>query len=216
MLKSIRNPEGIIEITFTNIGLMIATGVLLLAAYSFMFENSWQKKNEMQTIAQSFVTVLNEMDVKCFENTTWYTFPDMGYPYKVSLSMEYITITAQQSMFQNEVTVRKQFFSRPWLRTMHDPWGNKTEFHIFLRDMFGNAGTTRDPVQNITAVKKYLATEWNSTTMFFTVNPVMVDVTSPLIIEKICVYYDDNQDGIWVKGEEKQSFVIIGELIIQE
>jgi len=46
MLKFIEDKKGIMGITLSQIGLILATGILLAAVFSIIFLNDWNKKAE--------------------------------------------------------------------------------------------------------------------------------------------------------------------------
>jgi len=79
MSKFIKNDAGIMGLTLSQIGLIIATGILLTAVFSIIFLNDWQRNAELKNIATSFSTIVEGMDTRFFENTTEFHFPDKTY-----------------------------------------------------------------------------------------------------------------------------------------
>jgi len=127
MLKFIENKKAIMSLTFTQIGLIIATAILLSAAVSIVFLNDWQKKAELENIASNFSTVIQGMDSKFFENTTTFYFPEKTYDYNVSISTEYATVRTVGTWF-NTLSVKHRFLKKPLLSN----WISGENFHIFL------------------------------------------------------------------------------------
>ena len=53
MSKFIKDNHGIMGLTLSHIGLIIATGILLTAVFSIIFLNDWQRNAELKNIATS-------------------------------------------------------------------------------------------------------------------------------------------------------------------
>lgn len=201
MLQSIRDNKGLISLTFMDIGLMIATGILLIALYSLFFSNNFEEKNIMDNIAQYIIVNLEEVDDKCFDSTKTINIEEKKY--NINISPEYIIV------YNNKNMIHRGMIIKPWIRNMKDTWVNSSELHIYLCNNFGDKGTIEDPIQNKTLVRRYIADEWNKTYRKFLIKPIIIDISKPIFIEKTYIYYDTNNDGVWMKGEEKQGITII-------
>ena len=66
MLKFIEDKKGIMGITLSHMGLIVATGVLLSAVFSVIFLNDWNKKADLKNIATGLTTIVEGMDTRFF------------------------------------------------------------------------------------------------------------------------------------------------------
>lgn len=199
MSQFMRDNRGIISLTFIDIGLMITTGILLVSLYSLFFSNNFEEENTMENIAKNIITNLQEVENTCFDYTKTIYLKETEY--SITISPEYITV------YNDIENIKKNIIIQPWIRK--NSWINSSELHIFLYNIFGNKGTIEDPIQNRNLVKRYLTEEWNKTYRKFLEEPLIIDISKPIFIEKTYIYYDINNDGIWMKGEEKQGITII-------
>lgn len=199
MSRFIRDNNGVMGLTLSQIGLMIAMGILIAAVFSLVFQNDWRKEAELQNIATSFSTMVEGMDSRFFENTTGFLFPDMEYCYNVSISTEYITVSTEGNV-GNDLSVKERFLVKPWPSSNESTWGTGAALHDHLKDNFGNSGNTSDPIQNVDNVKNYLNNEWENVSGALALKPLYVSIDKIIYIEKVCICYMDNS---------KQNIVII-------
>ncbi len=211
MLKFIKNKKATMSLAFSQIGLIIATGILLTAVISLVFLNDWQKKEDIKNIASSFSTMINGMDTRFFENKTIFYFPDKNYEYNVSLSREYITINTYANWF-NSLSVKNRFFIKPLLNRNNINWDTGKEFHSFLNDTYACFGNKTNPIKSIdvSSVKDEIKNIFEKTNFSFSAEPFYLDLRKPVYIEQVIVFFDINDDSLWDKqNDEKQSFVLI-------
>jgi len=211
MSKLIHNDRGVIGLTLSQIGLIIATGIILAAVFSFIYYNNWQRQAELKNIATGFTIMVEGMDTRFFENTTLYFFPDKDYHYHVSISTEYIIINAD-GIWDNKFSVKERFLIRPWPRINDPDWNNGEQLHSYLKASYGRSGNKTNPINSsdITSVKNELKIEKEQDEQTLAYNPFYVDNYKPVYIEKIFIYYDTNGDKSWNKqNDEKQGFIII-------
>jgi hypothetical protein len=195
MSKFIADSRGIVSFTLTQIGLLIAVTILLLAIFTLFSNNDWQRKAELHNIAASFSTALQTMDTTIFENTTSFQFPEGNY--NVYISTQYISITTQ-GILSHDITVRKQFLIKPWPQHNESPWKGKTGLHNHLNHTYGSHGTNDDPVQ--TKAKTYLANLWINTSKSLAANPLQVQTHRILYIDKVVIYFENG---------ERQSYLFV-------
>lgn len=199
MSRFIRDNNGVMGLTLSQIGLMIAMGILMAAVFSLVFQNDWRKEAELQNIATSFSTMVEGMDSRFFENTTGFLFPDMEYHYNVSISTEYITVSTEGNV-GNDLSVKERFLVKTWPNSNESTWGTGAALHYYLKDNFGNSGNMSDPIQNVDNVKNYLNNEWENVSGSLALKPLYVSIDEIIYIEKACIYYE---------GGGKQGIVFI-------
>lgn len=177
-------------LTLSQIGLMIAMGILIAAVFSLVFQNDWRKEAELQNIATSFSTMVEGMNSRFFENTTGFLFPNMEYCYNVSVSTEYITVSTEGNV-GNDISVKERFLVKPWPNPNESTWETGAALHDYLKDNFENSGNTSDPIQNVGNVKNYLNNEWENVSGSLALKPLYVSIDEIIYIEKACIYYED-------------------------
>lgn len=195
----IKNKQAIMGLTLSQIGLIIASAILLSAVFSLVFANDWQRKAELENIATSFSTIVEAMDSRFFENTTSFSFPEKNYYYTISISTEYITISAKGNK-DNTLSIKERFLVKPWPQDKSLIWVGGNDLHACLNTTFGNTGYLSDPIQDVDNVKNYLTTEFESAKNSLVLDPLNIVTTKTVYLDKTCIYY---------KGDEKQSFIFI-------
>lgn len=211
MLKFIHNDRGVIGLTLSQIGLIIATGIILAAVFSFLYYNNWQRQSELKNMATSLTTLVEGMDTRFFDNTTMYFFPDKDYHYNVSISTEYIIINADGT-WDNKLSVKERFLIRAWPRINDPDWDTGEQLHSYLKASYGRSGNKTNPINSsdITSVKNELNIEKEQDEQTLAYNPFYVDKSKPVYIDKIFIYYDTDGDKSWNKqNDENQGFIII-------
>jgi len=190
MSRFIRDNNCVMGLTLSQIGLMIAMGILIAAVFSLVFQNDWRKEAELQNIATSFSTMVEGMNSRFFENTTGFLFPNMEYCYNVSVSTEYITVSTEGNV-GNDISVKERFLVKPWPNPNESTWETGAALHDYLKDNFENSGNTSDPIQNVGNVKNYLNNEWENVSGSLALKPLYVSIDEIIYIEKACIYYED-------------------------
>jgi len=214
MSKFIENKKAIMSLTITQLGLIIATAILLTAAVSVVFLNDWQKKEDIVNIASNFSTIVQGMDTRFFENTTTFYFPEKTYNYNVSISTEYITINTSGTWF-NTLSIKQHLIKKPLLNRENKDWITGTDFHIFLNGTYGSFGNKTDPIHNldVNSVKNEISKIVENASFTFSTYPSFLNLKKPVFIEQVLIYYDINADNKWDNNnDEKQSFVLVYQL----
>jgi hypothetical protein len=200
MSKFIKDDHGIMGLTLSHIGLIIATGILLTAVFSIIFLNDWQRNAELKNIATSFSTIVEGMDTRFFENTTEFHFPDKTYYYNVSISTEYVIVSAEGNQ-NNKLSIKERFIVKPWPRTSDQTWKTGEELHNYCLYTYGHSGTILDPI--VQADLDELNIYKENAGIYLVSNPLYFKINKPVYIEKVIIYY-----GI----AEKQDFLLIYQL----
>lgn len=200
MSKFIKNDTGIMGLTLSHIGLIIATGILLTAVFSIIFLNDWQRNAELKNIATSFSTIVEGMDTRFFENTTEFHFPDKTYYYNISISTEYIVVSAEGNQ-NNKLSIKERFIVKPWPRTSDQTWKTGEEIHNYCLHTYAHSGTILDPITQDDL--DGLNTDKETTSITLASTPLYIQTNNPAYIEKVIIYYDD---------AEKQKFLLIYQL----
>jgi hypothetical protein len=177
-------------LTLSQIGLFLATSILLIAVFVTINSSDWQKTAELQSLASSFSALLEDMDSSFIEHTTLFLFPENGYSYTVKLSTEYIVISKKESQGTTP-SVLERFLTRPWIRLPEQNWTTGADIHAYLNITYGHQGTSHDPLfaENFTDFMQ----EHNTLALFFAIHPLEIIIREPVVIEKVTIFYNDTK-----------------------
>jgi hypothetical protein len=177
-------------LTLTQIGLLLASGILLTVVFSFVFSNDWQRTAELQAQASSFSNLLGDIDNSFFEQTTRFQFSHTDYTYSVKISTEYIVITSK-GFWDGDLIVTKRLLLRPWPRIPQQNWTTGEDLHNYLNRTCGHRGTENDsmPAENFTQ----LCQEQNNTISYLALHPLEILIKEPVFIEKVTIFYDQTK-----------------------
>lgn len=211
MLRFTRNNYGMMALHLSHIALIVATGVIIAAVFSFIYYSDWQRDGELRNMASGLSSRVEGMDTRFFENTSLYFFPDKDYSFNVSLSSEYIILNAEGS-WDKTVSVKYRFVVRPWPRVNNSDWVSGEDLHVYLKTLYGHAGNRSDPISktDINSVKNYLQNEREQANKTLVLKPFYVNLLKPLYIDKVFIYYNcDGENGWDKKTDITQEFLII-------
>jgi hypothetical protein len=190
MLRCIQDNNSVIDLTLSQIGLFIATAILLTVVLSLVFYNDWQRTAELHSLATSFSNLLGDIDNRFFENTIPYQFPQKDYTYLIRISTEYITLSAKGN-WDTDLFVTERFLIRPWPRFSTQNWITGGDLHSYLNETCGHRGTKNDAIPKINFTELY--TEQNKTMSFFALHPLEILGRELVYLEKVTIFYDDGK-----------------------
>lgn len=205
-------------LTLSQIGLLIAVGILLTAVFSLIFLNEWHKNAELKNIATSFSSMVENIDTRFFEDTSSFSFPNENY-YNISISTEYIIVKTQGN-FNDDLFVKERFLVRPWPQSKNSPWVGRIGLHNYLKGYLhnddtdywvNNSGNISDPIKadDIDFVKKYLSSLQENVNKSLALSPLHIFTNKIVYIDKAIIYYDNNDDEIWDYNDEKREFIFV-------
>jgi hypothetical protein len=190
MLRCNKNTEGMMDLSLTQIGLTIASGVLLVIVLSLIVTNDWQRTAELQSQASSFSNLLADVENSFFEQRQRFQFSQKDYTYSVMMSTEYLRITTK-SAWAGELVVTKKLLTTPWLPLPQQNWTTGEDFHTFLNTTYGHQGTQNDALSLESFTE--LCQEQNNRTAYFALHPVKILVNDPVFVEKVTIFYDQTK-----------------------
>jgi len=190
MLRYTTDTHAIMGLSLSQLGLFLATGILLTAVISFVFLNNWERTNELRSYESSFSALLEDIDSSFLKNSTMFQFPETTYPYKVHLSSEYIVISTK-GFWDSRLQMTKRFLVRPWVRSSTQNWTTGNDLHEYLNITYGHRGVQDDVIslQNFTQ----LQLEQNASSSYYALHPLEIFTYYPVIIEKVVLFYDTGQ-----------------------
>ena len=182
--------SGFMGLTLTNLGLFIASALLLLAVFSLVASSDWQRTEELHAIARDISARIQDMDATFFEHSLLYQCPQKKYDYTITISAEYISVSTKNSLGV-PITVKERFIVRPWLRNLTMNWTTGNQLHKFLNTTYGHLGTPHDPLPAnvLTTLKK----DQEEIGVFLALHPVSFRPDTPFSFEKV-ILVDDNDE----------------------
>jgi hypothetical protein len=201
MSRFTKDTNSIMGLTLSQIGLFLATGILLTAVFFLVFSSDWQRTAEIRSFASSFAHLVEDIDNRFFENTTRFQFPVKSYAYTVQLSTEYIVISAK-GFWDTDLFVAERFLIQPWPRSSHQNWTTGEDLHEYLNTTCGHRGIKNDSISSVNFTQ--LSQEQNTTISFYALHPLEMLIREPVFLEKVTIFYD---------GEKKHDFLIVYQLI---
>jgi len=177
-------------LTLTQIGVFLATGILLTIVVSLVFSNDWQRTAELQSQASSFANLLGDVENSFFERTFRFQFTRKEYPYGAQISTDYLVLSAPGS-WQHNLTITHRLLPTPWLRLPSQDWTTGADLHAYLNQTCGHWGTEQDaiPPENFSS----LYDEYNSTAAFFALHPLELCMKDPVYVEKVTIFYQHHE-----------------------
>jgi hypothetical protein len=190
MSRCINDAYGVVGLTLSQIGLFLATGILLVAVFSLVFGSNWQRTADIRSLATSFSTLLADTDTRFFENTTLFQFPEKNYDYRVHLSTEFIGISTK-GFWDDDLVVTERLYIQPWLRSSDQNWTTGQDLHAYLNTTTGHQGTENDHISLTTFT--YLRQEQNTSVSCYALHPLQIVCRESVFLEKVTICYDDGK-----------------------
>lgn len=173
-LKNIAfNRKGVASWLLSQMGLLIAGGFLIASIVSLSFYSDWRKEAEIGNIASQFVFNLHSVDLKEFNYTMAYSFPQKNFSYNVFISPYYIEIARHDGKWKREIKITKDFILTPVIRpsNWNCEWRNGKEMSRICKEK----GV------------EYIEDNITDSNYALSLKPFEVEIQKPLFIEKVFV-----------------------------
>lgn len=197
--------RGMISWFLSQIGLLLAAGVLLGAIAGLTFYNDWEKEAEAKNIASHMATAIESTALNEFPSKNTYLLPQKNYHYEVTVTTDYVTVTRRGGVMSDEIKGREALLIKPYVRLdgRDWKWSTSEELHAFLQEKYGHSGEDDDPfsVSNKGAIIGYLEEEQSDKAIWLAKNPLRItNINKPVNIEKTFIYFEDEKGRISRKG----------------
>jgi len=200
--------RGIVAWLISQIGLLLAAGVLIASIASLTFYSDWQKEAEAKAIASEIATQIETMDLKSGNNLTLCMLPLKNYHYNVTISTEYVTVRREGGTFTDVITAREALLIKPFIRpaAWNLAWNTSEELYDFLCLNYGGgqyAGNDTHPFlfRDKERVKQYLYEELSRTAPVLARQPLLMEnVNEPLFLEKTFIYFEKDNGDLEMMG----------------
>ena len=192
MLKSLlQDRRGVVTWLLTQIGLLIAVGVLMASIASLAFYSDWEKAAEAKVMVSNFATFIEFMDLREFPEKITYLFPEKDYYYEVYISPDYVTIKRYDGKFEKEIVVRKPLLIHPWINPeMLNEKGAKG-FYTYIGSLLGENHDGSSPSRK--AESDIINEKFKEALKKYAVTPLKLDTNSPVYLEKMIVYTEEGR-----------------------
>ncbi len=184
MLRLRLDSHGVLGLTVTNLGLFLASGLLLVVILSGIYGGLWERTAELRTTADTLNTYVETLNAAY--NDTRFVIPIPRGPLLLYLtsSTESLRVSAQGA-FGSTLVFTERWISRPWPR-INSSWRSGDNLHQWLNMTSGHAGTAEDPV-NQTVLNALIANHLTDAALL-ACTPVEFNCAFPLIAEKVIIY----------------------------
>jgi len=196
MLKYIHDKEGVISWLLSQIGLLIATGILLASIASLTFYSDWQKEAEIKAIASNFATAIETADLQEFPKKSSYHFPKTDYYYEVTISTDYITVKRNDGMVSKKIVAREALLIHPWISPPMINTRGAEGFYDYLESRCEQGQDGSSPSSRIP--RNIVENAFNESRKELIEYPLNIDINEPVFIEKVFVYYTEGGRGSYV------------------
>lgn len=202
--KLLDDERGAIAWLLSQIGLLLAAGVLIGAIAGLTFYSDWEKEAETKNIASHFATTVESVSLREFPGRTKYMFPLKDYTYNVTVSTDYVTVRRGGALTGGNITAHEEMLVHPWPGPPLSGGYGAEGLYNYFGSIYGsdNNGSSRDTPVNVTAVEG----EFSHTKTALASHPFAIDIDRPVYVEKMFLYVYENNDPDDVEREE---YVII-------
>ena len=184
MLPLRPDSHGVLGLTITNLGLFLASGLLLTVILGGVYGSLWERTAELRTTADTLNTYVETLSAA-------YNDSRLVIPIIRGLSLLHMTSSTEslrvstQGSFGATLTITERWTCRPWPRN-NSSWQSGVDLHQWLNTTYGHAGTVEDPVNQtvLNALKEthLAAVAWLART------PMEFNSALPLVAENVIIY----------------------------
>ena len=198
------NDQALMPLPIITIGVLITTTILLFSVISIFDNHPMKIETELETIGSILNQKIQSVDTFCIEQKIQWNIPDSMNKASIFLTPNSIIIKEQSG--NKEYMHTKNGISSWWVHLPHSTWTNASTFHQYLSRSFGHDGTIHDPLPDDENIQMDIKNQFETTQKTILIEPIQFDVSKPIIIEKLIIYYEEN---VGFFPEPLQSFILI-------
>ena len=184
MLRLRPNDHGVLGLSITNLGLFLASGLLLAIILGGIYGGLWERTAELRTTAETLDTYLETLSAAYNDTRLVIPIPRSLPLLHITSSTESLRISAQGA-FGTTLTYTEKWSIRPWPRT-NNSWRSGDDLYHWLNTTYGHTGTAEDPVNQ--TVLDALNQDYQAAGAQLAYTPVEFNSAHPLIAEKVTIY----------------------------
>lgn len=196
MWRSLHNSLGVMGLSLANLGLFLASGMLLAFIIGGVYGGFWERSAELEATAVSFNTIVETVNAAYSDARITVRFPQHPILQHVTCSTQYLSLAASGG-FRGLVSVTQRWVVSAWPRE-NASWRSGEDLHRWLNETSGHSGTFDDPVNG--SVLSSLREDWNASVDALALEPIALNPAVPVVVEKVFVYGG---------GGERVSFVVV-------
>jgi hypothetical protein len=204
MLRFGADCHGVVGLSLANLGLFLASGLLLAFIVGGVYGGFWERSAELRTTASSLNTCVETLSAAYDETKSTIEIPRVPTLTLVSCSSQFLHLTTTAS-FGAFVSVTDQWRISVWPRP-NGSWQSGGDLHKWLNMTFGHDGSVQDPVTS--SVLENLTKDQQDCAKTLALEPFVFDAARPLIVEKVFVYADNGERGAFMVLYQTDSEIV--------
>ena len=177
--------QAIMDISFVQVGLSIASIFFLIAGYMIIYDNPLQTSSEIDIVAEEIESIINRVDAQWFEQVSIGLFPESYLGLYAEISHDYICIKMFDDDTYNQVIPLTQTV---WICENKTLNTSSIGFHKNIKNRFGHLGTKDDPCVMDKNVTKWFQNEYNKSQKKYDENPFIWTKGSLISFEKCIIF----------------------------
>jgi hypothetical protein len=188
------NCSGTLGLTLSNLGLFLASGMLLVFLLGGVYGGFWEREAEVRSTARSLNTCVETLSAAYSETTGAVTIPRNPMLVGFSCSCQYLRMESKAS-FGMVVSVTDRWLIPVWPRG-NGSWQSGADLHQWLHLTSGHNGSMQDPVNQ--SVLENLTTDQQACAFALARDPLTLDAGRPVMVEKAVVVAIDGERGVFM------------------
>ncbi|MDD3492174.1 MAG: hypothetical protein PHU95_02740 [Candidatus Thermoplasmatota archaeon] len=185
-LKLWNDRRGFASWLLSQMGLLLAAGVMMGAIAGVTLYSDWEKKMEASNLASHLATAVECMDLHTFPGKKALLVPPLEYPCRITMSTDYVTVSRSDSLMGRNITARKSLIIRPWVDPPQVDEHGAPGLYNYLAGVCGpdNDGASHHQKAPIDAVERARSL----TSKRLAARPFILNHLKPVYIEKAFVH----------------------------
>lgn len=178
--------QGVISWLLSQMGLLLAVGVLMSTIAGITLYSDWEKETEAANLASHLAATIECMDLHTFPGRKTYIIPSVGYPCRITISSDYVTVSRSDSLMGKNITVRESLLIHPWVAPPQTDGYGAQGLYNYLGMVCGGGRNGSSPHQKapVETVEEMFSRARN----LLAVHPCVLDQEKPLYVEKAFVH----------------------------
>jgi hypothetical protein len=199
------NNKAFMPIPHITIGVFIVSAFLVLAVFTIINDHPMKVDTRIATIATTLYQQIQSVDNAYYEQRSlWYIPSSLN---TVSIHMTSHSLIVEETKGNRVYKCTKQSITPWWIHDQQACWTNASSFHFYLNLSYGHDGTFYDPLPANEHIRDELNTLYDISRNILSYNPIQLDPSKAVIIEKCIIYYKEST--LESSSENTQSFILI-------
>ena len=188
MLRLSPDTHGVLGLSLSNLGLFLASGLLLILILGGAYGSVWERTAELKATAHTLNSYLETLDAAYTDTRLLIQMPSVT-SLQITCSTEYIMVSTKGA-FGLPLAYTEVWRIRPWPRD-NTSWRSGEDLHRWLNYTHGHTGSAEDPVNLTVLTALQQAQHADAARLAYT--PLQINDAQPLFAEKVVVYTPENR-----------------------